>query len=76
MPSYYRYTIRGKHSADAAIGMLGSAGAHGLIVRVDSSANDTHVLVAAETAPGPAHAAPAHVGAATPVSEAEVLHFP
>jgi hypothetical protein len=76
MPSYYRYTIQGWHAADTALAMLGPAGSHGMIVRVDTTANETHVTIAAVTPPGPAHAAPANIRVAGPVPEAEVLRCP
>jgi hypothetical protein len=73
MPSYYRYTIQGRHAPDAAHAMLGPAAAHGLVVRVDTTANETHVVIAADQPPGPAHAPPAGVRPAAAVPEAEAL---
>ena len=73
MPTYYRYTIQGHHAPDAAHAMLGHAASHGLVVRVDTTANETHVIIAADAPPGPAHAPPAGVRAAGVVPEAEVL---
>ena len=73
MPNYYRYTIQGQHAPDAAHGMLGPAASHGLVVRVDTTANETHVIIASEVPPGPAQAPPAGVRVTGPVPEAEVL---
>jgi hypothetical protein len=73
MPTYYRYTIPGRQEPEAALRMLGPAASHGLIVRVDTSANETHIVIAADAPPGPAHAPPAGVRAAVVVREAEVL---
>jgi hypothetical protein len=58
MPTYYRYTIQGHHAPDAALAKLGPAASHGLVVRVDTAANETHVIIAADAPPGPAHAPP------------------
>jgi hypothetical protein len=73
MPNYYRYTIPGHHAADAAQAMLGPAASTGLVVRVDTTANETHVIIAADAPPSTAQAAPAGVRAAGIVPEAEVL---
>jgi hypothetical protein len=73
MPNYYRYTIQGHHTADAALAMLGPTASSGLIVRVDATANETHVIIAADAPPGSAHAPHAGVRAAGVVPEAEVL---
>jgi hypothetical protein len=53
--------------------MLGPAASHGLIVRVDITANETHIFIAADAAPRQAHAPPAGIGAPVVVQEAEVL---
>ena len=73
MPIYYRYTIQGHHAPDRAQAMLGPAASHGLVVRVDTTANETHVIIAADAPPGAAHAPPAGVRAGGVVPEAEVL---
>jgi hypothetical protein len=73
MPTYYRYTIPSHQEPEAARRMLGPAASHGLIVRVDTTANETHIFIAADAPPGPAHAPPAGVRAAGVVPEAEVL---
>ena len=76
MPTYYRYTLQGHHAPDAAQAMLGPAASHGLVVRIDMTANETHVIIAADAPPDPAHAPPAGVRAAGVVPEAEVLRVP
>jgi hypothetical protein len=53
--------------------MLGPAASHGLIVRVDTTANETHIFIAADAPPAAAHAPPAGIRAAVVVREAEVL---
>jgi len=73
MPTYYRYTIPGHREPEAARVMLGPAASHGLIVRVDATANETHIVIAADAPPNQAHALPAGVGAPVVVPEAEVL---
>jgi hypothetical protein len=75
MPSYYRYTIQGQHAADAAQAMLGPVGSSGLVVRVDTTANETHVIIAADAPPGPVHALPAGVRAEGVVADAELLRI-
>jgi hypothetical protein len=73
MQTYYRYTVPGHQEPEAARTMLGPAASHGLIVRVDTTANQTHIFVAADAPPSRMHAAPAGIGAPVVVSEAEVL---
>jgi hypothetical protein len=73
MPTYYRYTIPGHQEPEAARTMLGPAASHGLIVRVDTTANETHIFIAADAPPAAAHAPPAGIRAAVVVREAEVL---
>ncbi len=70
---YYRYTIKGHHSADVAQTMLGPAASHGLVVRVDTKDNETHVIIAADKPAGREHAPPSGVKAGGTVREAEVL---
>jgi hypothetical protein len=73
MPTFYRYTVPGHQDPEAARVMLGPAASHGLIVRVDSTASETHIFIAADAAPRQAHAPPAGIGAPVVVQEAEVL---
>jgi hypothetical protein len=75
MPIYYRYTIQGRHTLDTAQAALGPAASHGLIVRLSTRDKETHVIMAADTLPGPEHAptAGAHLGGV--VQEAEVLRI-
>jgi hypothetical protein len=47
---YYRYTLDGSHAAAEAQAALGDAGSQGLIVRVDTGRDQTHVYVASEIA--------------------------
>ena len=75
MPTYYRYTIQGRHTAASAHAALGPAASHGVVVRIDTQANQTHVTIAADTPPGPQHKPPAGVQAAVIVPESEVLRI-
>jgi hypothetical protein len=76
MPTYFRYTIPGRHTPQAALSAMGPAGSHGLIVRIDTGANETHVFVAAEAPPAAHQMPPAGVPAGMVVPEAEVLRLP
>src|SRR5262245_6469030 len=48
---FYRYTLDGRYTPEAAIAALGEAAAHGQVVRIDVADKETHVIVAATTAP-------------------------
>ena len=60
---YYRYTLKGEHSAEDAQRKIGGAAAQGEIVRVDSYGGTTQLYIASmgeSTAPStPAAASPA-----------------
>jgi hypothetical protein len=73
MPTYYRYTLPGHQEPEAARMMLGPAASHGLIVRVDTTASETHIFIAADAAPGRAHALSTGISGPVVVQEAEVL---
>ena len=49
--TYYRYTLEGEHSAEAAQSALGEAGSQGLIVRIDNAGGKTHVYLASQAKP-------------------------
>jgi hypothetical protein len=76
MAKYYRYTLRGRHSVEQAHAALGEIASHGMVVRTDTNDNETHVIVAADTAPHAARTLPANAHAAGEVPEAEVLRAP
>jgi hypothetical protein len=72
---FYRYTLSGRHTAEAAQAALGAAAAHGVVVRFDSSDKESHMILAADAPPHAKHKLPAAVQAAE-VSEAEVRRAP
>lgn len=76
MAKYYRYTLRGRLSAEQAHAALGAVAAHGVVVRTDANDSETHVIIAADTAPHTAHSLASTVKAAGEVPEAEVLRAP
>jgi hypothetical protein len=43
---YYRYTLEGTHAADEALQALGDAAAQGMLVRLDTGGEQTHVYIA------------------------------
>jgi hypothetical protein len=76
MAKYYRYTLKGRHSAEQAHAALGEIAAQGMIVRTDTNDGETHVVIAADTAPHAAHTLPAIAQAAGEIAEADVLRAP
>ena len=48
---YYRYTLKGRHTPEAAIAALGEVASQGQVVRVDASDKETHIIIAAGSAP-------------------------
>jgi hypothetical protein len=75
MAKFYRYTLNGRHTAEAAQAALGAAAALGVVVRVDSSDKETHLILAADAPPHGAHKLPDTIRAVE-VPEAQVLHAP
>lgn len=49
---YYRYTLEGEHSAEAALQILGEAASQGMIVRIDQVGGQTQVYLATQVAAG------------------------
>lgn len=45
---YYKYTLKGEHSAEDAQRALGDAASEGNIVRVDNAGGETHIYVATQ----------------------------
>lgn len=76
MTRYHRYTLKGAHSPEAVYAALGAAAAHGLIVRLDTSEDETHVIVAADTPPHASHAMSSTIHPGGEVPEEEVLRVP
>ena len=76
MPRYFRYTLRGRHSAEAANAALGPVVTGGLVVRTDTGDHETHVIVAADAPPHAGHTLPGTVQATGEVQEVEVLRAP
>jgi hypothetical protein len=73
MPTFYRYTVPGHQEPEAARMMLGPAASHGLIVRVDTTASETLIFIAADAPSSRMHAVRTGIGAPVVVPEAEVL---
>jgi hypothetical protein len=47
---YYRYTLKGEHSAEDAQRKIGDAAAQGLLLRIDNFGGETQVYIASQGA--------------------------
>jgi 3-dehydroquinate dehydratase len=76
MVGYYRYTLNGRHTPEAAVAVLGASAAHGLVVRIDATDKETHVIIAADTAPHQSYKLSDAVQIAGEVTEEDVRRAP